>query len=74
MGVRTREQYIESLRRQKPNVYMDGERVENLVDHPAFRVGINSVAMTYDLCNDSQHRGLARLESPLIGEAANQSL
>ncbi len=40
MGVRTREEYVESLRRQRPNVYMDGQKIENLVDHPAFRTGI----------------------------------
>ena len=27
MGVRTREEYIEDLRKQKPNVYMDGEKM-----------------------------------------------
>jgi len=68
MGVRTREEYIESLRKQKPNVYMDGEKIENLVDHPAFKVGINSAAVTYDLANDPRYRDLARVKSPLIGE------
>jgi len=68
MGVRTREEYIESLRRQKPNVYMDGERVENIVDHPAFRVGINSAAITFDLANDPEHFHLSRVHSPIINE------
>jgi len=68
MGVRTREEYIESLRRQKPNVYMDGEKIENLVDHPAFRTGINSVAVTYDISNDPKYLQLSRVSSPIIGQ------
>lgn len=68
MGVRTREEYIESLRRQRPNVYLDGERIQNLVDHPAFRTGINSVAVTYDLSNDPAYLHLSRVKSPIIGE------
>ena len=68
MGVRTREQYIESLRKQKPNVYMEGEKVENLVDHPAFKTGIESVTVTYDISNDPRYLHLSRVKSPIIGE------
>jgi len=68
MGVRTREEYIESLRKQKPNVYMDGEKIENPVDHPAFKVGINSAAVTYDLANDPKYLHLSRVKSPIVGE------
>jgi 4-hydroxybutyryl-CoA dehydratase/vinylacetyl-CoA-Delta-isomerase len=68
MAVRTREEYIESLRKQKPNVYMDGERIENLVDHPAFRTGIDSVGVTYELSNDPNYLHLSRVKSPIIGE------
>jgi 4-hydroxybutyryl-CoA dehydratase/vinylacetyl-CoA-Delta-isomerase len=68
MGVRTREEYIESLRAQEPNIYMDGEKIENLVDHPAFRTGINSAAVTYDLSNDPRYVHLSRVKSPIIGE------
>lgn len=47
---------------------MDGEKIENLVDHPAFRTGINSVAVTYDLSHDPSYLGLSRVHSPIIGE------
>jgi len=68
MAVRTREEYIESLRKQKPKVYMEGEKIENIVDHPAFRVGINSAAVSYDVANDPKYRDLARVKSPIINE------
>jgi aromatic ring hydroxylase len=45
LAVNTKEEFIEGLRRQKPKVYIAGERVENLVDHPLFRTGIESAAI-----------------------------
>ena len=68
MALRTREEYVESLRRQKPKVYLGGEQIENIVDHPAFKVGINSVAVTYELGQDPQYRELATVKSPVINE------
>lgn len=66
MGIRTREEYIASLRRQKPRVYMAGERIENVVDHPAFQVGINLIATTYDIENDPKYRDRAQITNPTI--------
>jgi 4-hydroxybutyryl-CoA dehydratase/vinylacetyl-CoA-Delta-isomerase len=36
MGLRTPEEYVESLRRQSPEVYARGEIVTNVADHPLF--------------------------------------
>jgi 4-hydroxybutyryl-CoA dehydratase/vinylacetyl-CoA-Delta-isomerase len=36
MGLRTPEEYVESLRRQSPEVYARGETVTNVADHPLF--------------------------------------
>lgn len=68
MAVRTREEYVDSLRKQNPVIYMDGERVENIVDHPAFQTGLNSLGVTYDSANDPRYRDLATVKSPLIDE------
>lgn len=68
MAVRTREEYIESLRKQKPKVYMAGEEVESVVDHPAFKVGINDAAVTYEVAHDPEYRELSTVMSPLINE------
>jgi aromatic ring hydroxylase len=72
MGVRTPEEYIESLRQQKPAVYMDGQRIDNLVDHPAFQVGLNSAATTFAQAHDPKYRDLARVHSDLVGEEVNR--
>ena len=35
MGLMTKDEYIESLRKLKPTVYMFGEKVENVGGQPA---------------------------------------
>ena len=68
MGIRTKEQYLESVKSRKPKVYMDGEKIDSIVDHPAFQVGLNSAAITYDQANHPDYRDLARVYSPLVDE------
>src|SRR5262245_47356487 len=36
MGLRTPDEYLDSLRNQHPEVFARGERVESVVDHPLF--------------------------------------
>lgn len=66
MAVRTREEYIEDLKKRKPKVFIEGERVENVAEHPIFKVGINCAAITFDQANDAECRDLARVWSPII--------
>ncbi|MCP3775756.1 4-hydroxybutyryl-CoA dehydratase [Paenibacillus sp. MZ04-78.2] len=66
------EAYIESLRRQKKVVYFMGERVDNVVDHPAMRPHIHSAAVTYQLAHDPQHEHLAVATSHLTGRKINR--
>ena len=49
MGLMTGEQYIESIRNIKMEVYMFGKKIESPVDDPILRPALNSVRMTYDL-------------------------
>jgi 4-hydroxybutyryl-CoA dehydratase/vinylacetyl-CoA-Delta-isomerase len=48
----TGEQYRESLRRLKPVVYVDGQRVDNVADEPSLAPGVNALAFTYDFALD----------------------
>ena len=68
MGIITRDKYLDSLRKQKPDVYIAGEKVENVVDNPWFRSNLNHVALTYDLSNDPEYTELTRSWSPLVNE------
>ena len=47
--MKTRQEYVDSLRRLNFEVYMFGERVTNIVDHPIVAPSMNAVAATYEL-------------------------
>ena len=47
----TRAEFVESLRRHKPKVYIHGEKVENLIDHPLFKIPIDNVNAESELTN-----------------------
>ncbi|MGA2083522.1 MAG: 4-hydroxyphenylacetate 3-hydroxylase family protein [Holophaga sp.] len=68
----TGEQYEASLRKLKFKVYLNGERVENPVDHPIIRPSMNSVKMTYSLAQDPQYRELMTAKSHLTGKTVNR--
>jgi 4-hydroxybutyryl-CoA dehydratase/vinylacetyl-CoA-Delta-isomerase len=70
--LKTKEQYIESLRQLHPVVYCNGEKIESVVDHPMTRPHVNSAAMTYDLAFDSQYEDLMITTSHITGEKINR--
>lgn len=72
MGLMTKAEYIESLRRLRPEVYMFGRRVENVVDNPRLRAGIEATAATYELAEMPEYRDLVVTQSPLIQEPVNR--
>jgi len=72
MGLMTKAEYLESLRRMKPTVYMFGEKIENVVDNPRLRAGIEATGATYELAETSEHRDLVVTQSRLTGEPVNR--
>lgn len=72
MGLKTKAQYIESLRKLKPTVYMFGEKIENVVDNPRLRAGINTTAATYELAEIEEHRDMMTTKSRFTGEVINR--
>jgi 4-hydroxybutyryl-CoA dehydratase/vinylacetyl-CoA-Delta-isomerase len=72
LAVKTREQYLESIRGQHPEVYMLGEQMENIADNRMFFTGLNAVSAVYEAAHDPRLAGIATLESPLIGEPINR--
>ena len=58
MALMTGEQYVESMRKMKLNVYMFGEKVENVVDNPILRPSLTSGKATYDLAQMPEYEDL----------------
>ena len=72
MALKTGEQYIESIRAMKMQVYMFGKKIENPVDDPILRPSLNSVRMTYDLAQKPEYQDLMTAVSNLTGERVNR--
>lgn len=72
MGLMTKDEYIASLRKRKPTVYMFGEKVENVVDNPRIRAGIEATGATYELAEAPEYRDLIVTHSKLIDEPINR--
>jgi len=72
MSLKTAEEYEESLRKLNFKVYLQGERVENVVDHPIIRPSMNSVKMTYKLAEDPEYVDLMTVTSNLTGKKINR--
>ena len=72
MGLMTKAEYIESLRKLKPTVYMFGEKIANVVDNPRLRAGIEATGATYELAEIPEYRDLIVTQSKLIDEPINR--
>lgn len=49
MALMTGEQYIQSIKNIRMQVYMFGKKIEDPTEDPILRPSLNSVRMTYDL-------------------------
>lgn len=72
MGLKTKEEYIESLRGMNPTAYMFGQKITNVVDNPRLRAGIEATAATYEVAEMDEYKDLAVTQSPLIDEPVNR--
>ena len=72
MGIKTKEEYIESLRQMSPTAYMFGERITDIVDNPRLRAGIEATAATYELAQMVEYKDLLVAHSPLIDAPVNR--
>jgi len=72
MAVKTKNEYIESLRKMNPTVYMFGEKITDIVDNPRLRPGIEATGATYEIAELDEYKDLVITESPLINEPVNR--
>ncbi|HEU0195828.1 MAG TPA: 4-hydroxyphenylacetate 3-hydroxylase N-terminal domain-containing protein [Nevskiaceae bacterium] len=70
----TSEAYRDSLRRYRPRVFVNGQRVESVADEPLLAPGVNAVGVTYDLAHDAEHQRLLVAPSNFGGGAVNRML
>ena len=66
--------YRESLRRCSPRVFVDGARVDNVVDAPALQPGINAIGLTYDFALREELAPVMRAVQASSGKTVNRML
>ena len=70
--MKTKQEYIDSLRELDLKVYMFGKRVENVVDHPIIRPSLNSLAATFEYAEKPEYEDLMVATSHLTGKKINR--
>jgi 4-hydroxyphenylacetate 3-monooxygenase len=73
MPARTGKEYITGLQEQAAEVYICGERVQDVTTHPAFRNGVRSIASLYDMQHDPALRDDMTYVSPTTGDRVGLS-
>ena len=66
--------YRDSLRRLRPTVYVDGRRIDSVVDAPELRPGVNALAYTYDSARDVRFAPLMTATQASRGRVVNRML
>ncbi|HWO96599.1 MAG TPA: 4-hydroxyphenylacetate 3-hydroxylase N-terminal domain-containing protein [Bacillus sp. (in: firmicutes)] len=56
MGIRTGEQYINALKSRKPEVWLGGKLITDLVNEPVFKQPIQEIAKLYDMQHDPKYQ------------------
>jgi 4-hydroxybutyryl-CoA dehydratase/vinylacetyl-CoA-Delta-isomerase len=59
--------YRESLRRYRPQVYVNGQLVASVADAPSLAPGVNAIALTYDLALREALAPVMRASRPDLG-------
>ena len=73
MPARTGAEYIKGLQEHPREVWIDGERVEDVTTHPGLRNGVLSVAALYDMQHDPVMREEMTFSSPSTGDSVGLS-
>lgn len=72
MALMTGDQYVETIRSMKRNIYMQGKKVENPVDDPILRPSLNCLKLSYDMALMPEYEDLMTTTSHLTGEKINR--
>ena len=70
----TAESYRDSLRRYRPRVFVNGDRVESVADEARFMQGINAIGVTYDFAQAKRSRFLMAPTDTRTGKVVNRFL
>jgi len=70
--LRTPEEYLERVRQLKPRVYLNGRRVESILENPVTRTIVEAVAKIYEITLDPKYREVMTAYSPYINDVVSR--
>ena len=72
IGPRTGQNYIDTIRDDGRRVFIDGEEVNDVTNHSAFREAVKTIAKLYDISSASSNRNLMRFQLEGATESINR--
>ncbi len=66
--LRTGDEYIRSIKADGRRVFLNGEEINDITTHPAFRGAVRSIARLYDIAADPINRDTMTFPSPITGD------
>ena len=73
MPARTGREYLEGLRSHEREVWLGGERVQDVTTHPALASGARAIASLYDMQSEPQLKEMMTYRSPTTGSPVGLS-
>ncbi len=73
MAARSGQEYIDSLRKRGPRVYLGGRRVADVTAELLFQEPIRAIAEQYDMQLDPAYQAIMTYPSPTTGDAVSTS-
>ena len=73
MPARTGADYIADIKKMKREIWIGGEKVDDVTTHPATRRGVESYAHLYDMQHDPARRDVMTYLSPTTGDRVGTS-
>jgi 4-hydroxybutyryl-CoA dehydratase/vinylacetyl-CoA-Delta-isomerase len=72
VSLKTKEEYLDSLKQLKRECFMFGERIPDINSHPVAKPSANALSMTYELACRPEYEGLLTANSHITGEIINR--
>jgi anthranilate 3-monooxygenase (FAD) / 4-hydroxyphenylacetate 3-monooxygenase len=73
MPARSGREYIESIRKEAPSVYLGGRRITDVTAEPVFQEPLRAIAEQYDMQLDPAYRDVMTYPSPTTGQPVSTS-
>ncbi len=74
MALKTAKEYLDSIKKMKPRVYIGGKWVTNLLKNPVTKSMVMANSAIYGLAEDPAHKEVMVATSHLTGEPVNRNL